>query len=151
MKTINQLSKSLSCLFIYLGIAISSLTAQELQQNKTEAAEKSIRLERLATDFGTQWLGHKEIPYGKVMLTWHVSAAANIVNFEIECSFDLVNYETVGETKEEFASNEKMKTYKFEDNSPALVGQNIAQYRIKQTDISGKVSYSEVKVTGLKS
>ena len=151
MKTNNQLSKSACCLFIYLGIAIASLTAQTSLQNKSGAAEKNIKIESIVTDFGTQWLGQKEIAYGKVMLTWHVNADANIVNFEIECSFDFVNYKSVGETNEEFASNEKVKTYKFEDSSPALIGQNIAQYRIKQTDVTGKVTYSEAKVTGLKS
>ncbi len=151
MKTTNQLAKSLSCLFIYLGIAIASLTAQTSLENKSLPAAKTVKLESLVPDFGTQWLGQKEIAYGKVMLTWHVSADANIANFEVECSFDFVNYKSVGETIEEFASNEKVKTYKFEDNSPALIGQNIAQYRIKQTDVTGKVTYSEVKVTGLKS
>jgi len=153
MKTTTQISKSLSCFFIYLGIAISTITAQSSFENKSQAPVKSIKLESIVTDFGTQWLGKKEVAYGKVTLTWNVNvnADANIVNFEVECSFDFVNYKSVGETNEEFASNGNTKMYKFEDNSPALTTQNIAQYRIKQTDIFGKVTYSEAKVTGLKS
>ncbi len=86
----------------------------------------------------------------KVTVNWSTAADVNVVNFEIERSFDLNNFTTVAIITDEFSSDEKTNNYKINDASLALSGKNIAYYRIKQANIDGSITTSEIKIVSLK-
>jgi hypothetical protein len=79
-----------------------------------------------------------------VMLNWITAEEMNHNYFEVERSFDMDQYSTLGMVLDGFTINGNGKRYQFKDNSPELSGRQIAYYRLKQFDIDGKFTYSKV-------
>jgi len=80
----------------------------------------------------------------KVMLNWVTTQEVNTSHFEVERSFDMNTFSTIGMVLDGFTINNTDKSYQFRDNSPELQGRSVAYYRLKQFDIDGKVTYSKV-------
>ncbi|HSZ85055.1 MAG TPA: hypothetical protein VK787_03445 [Puia sp.] len=78
-----------------------------------------------------------------VNLHWNINAVNYSNHFDIERSVDGINFEKVGDAKQNSSSNE----YSFEDNFKAsLARNNDLYYRLKQTDANNKSVYSKVLV-----
>ncbi len=80
----------------------------------------------------------------KVNLAWITQYEKNNSHFEVERSFGADGYKTIGLVLDGFETGASQKSYQFRDNSKELNGQNIAYYRLKQVDIDGAISYSDV-------
>ena len=80
----------------------------------------------------------------KVTLKWITTQEVNTSHFEVERSFDMNSFSTIGMVLDGFTLNSNDKSYQFKDNSAELQGRSIAYYRLKQFDIDGKVTYSKV-------
>ncbi len=79
-----------------------------------------------------------------VLLKWITAQEMNNSHFEVERSFDMNNYTTIGMVLDGFAVNGTGKSYQFKDNAAELQGKTIVYYRLKQIDIDGKATYSKV-------
>ncbi len=75
-----------------------------------------------------------------VVLNWKTATEINSYGFEIERSNDLKNWETIGFVNSSGNSNSP-KNYSFTDEKP-LTG--TISYRLKQIDIDGNYSYSNI-------
>ncbi len=80
----------------------------------------------------------------KVTLKWLTTQELNTSHFEVERSFDMRNFSSIGLVLDGFTVNGTDKSYQFKDNSTQLKGRSIAYYRLKQFDIDGKSTYSKV-------
>ncbi|MFI5221712.1 MAG: T9SS type A sorting domain-containing protein, partial [Bacteroidia bacterium] len=89
------------------------------------------------TEFTATILGEN-----KVQLNWSTSSEINNNYFSIERSQDNEHYESIGTVKGNGNSNITIN-YNFNDETP-LTG--TSYYRLKQVDLDGKFSLSEVKV-----
>ncbi|HLY69987.1 MAG TPA: hypothetical protein VKR53_09665 [Puia sp.] len=77
-----------------------------------------------------------------VNLHWNINAVNYSNHFDIERSIDGINFEKVGDAKQN-VSNE----YYFEDNfKPSLARNNDLYYRLKQTDVKNQSVYSKVLI-----
>lgn len=83
--------------------------------------------------FGAEILNNKS-----TLLSWSTSSEANNSGFEVEQSFDGVDFKTIGFVKG--AGNSK-NTIKY---SFAYLGDETAFYRLKQIDFDGKATYSDI-------
>ncbi|QDK80198.1 DUF3494 domain-containing protein [Spirosoma sp. KCTC 42546] len=72
-----------------------------------------------------------------VDLSWITSLETNNRGFQLERSKDLTLFETIGEISVESANSNSLKTYHFLDQAPY---QGTSYYRLRQTDLSGKVT-----------
>lgn len=73
-----------------------------------------------------------------VVLNWDVANEINMLKYEVELSFNGVNYQKISEVA---ASN--AKTYSFSHDVNNLKGNTIF-YRLKKVDVDGSFSFSEV-------
>ena len=78
-----------------------------------------------------------------VLLKWLTTQEVNNSHFEVERSFDMNSFNTIGMVLDGFV-NGANKSYQYKDNSNELQGRSIVYYRLKQFDIDGKFTYSKV-------
>ncbi len=81
-----------------------------------------------------------------VQLDWKTSSETNSSHFDIERSINGFSYEKIGEVKAAGNSN-TVSYYDFTDRLP-VKGMNY--YRLKQVDLDGKYSYSEIRKVEIK-
>ena len=74
-------------------------------------------------------------------LRWTTVNEQNVSHFEVQRSYDAVNYSTIGNVTARNSGN--MEQYHFEDNSSF---KGFAYYRIRSVDIDGKFSYTKIAV-----
>lgn len=87
------------------------------------------------------WLSFTGKPVGKtVVLDWATSSEHNNHHFDIERSADGIHFTGIGIVNAVSSSGSTNK-YQFTDLNP-LIGQ--AYYRLKQTDLNGRFSYSAI-------
>lgn len=84
----------------------------------------------------------------KVDLNWVTDNEVNKDYFEVERSFDGGNFSSIGMVENGF-DNGSSKSYKISDDAKVLSGREIVYYRLKQVDINGKFSYSNVVLVRL--
>ena len=89
----------------------------------------------LTSFFGTDMSGYNE-------LNWTTGAEFNSSHFDIERSFDGVNYEKIG-TVQGAGSTLEESTYRFADYE---IGEEYTYYRLKQFDYDGQFKSSDVVV-----
>ncbi|HEY0039022.1 MAG TPA: GEVED domain-containing protein [Flavisolibacter sp.] len=77
---------------------------------------------------------------GIVSLNWQTTYEINHDYFLVERSGNGTNFEVIGRV--ESRSSPEIGTYRFSDNSPLTA---TAYYRIKQVDVDGTVTYSDVR------
>lgn len=93
-----------------------------------------------------KWLSFNADLYNEqsVLLNWQTASEQNNAWFETERSIDMVSWQTVDKQKGAGTSN-RIHTYSTIDNITALSHAPNIYYRIKQTDVNGNYTYSEVK------
>ncbi|MEP6583637.1 MAG: T9SS type A sorting domain-containing protein [Ginsengibacter sp.] len=82
----------------------------------------------------------------KVDLSWSVNAEFKNDHFEVERSFDQINFATTGIVLGAQSSNNGTHQYSFEDKDKEFLKHNATYYRLKQVDVNGKFTYSIVKM-----
>ena len=82
----------------------------------------------------------------QVILFWSTSSEINNDRYEIERSYDGIEFNKIGEVKGAGSSNVYL-TYTFMDIEPRA---EISYYRLKQIDIDGSISYSKIIFTTCK-
>lgn len=80
----------------------------------------------------------------KVTMKWVTTQEVNTSHFEVERSFDMANFSTIGLVLDGFVVNNTNKSYQYKDNSVELQGRTMAYYRLKQYDKDGQFAYSKV-------
>jgi hypothetical protein len=84
----------------------------------------------------------------KVTLKWITEDEVNNDHFEVERSFDGINFTTIGLVLDGFANGNR-KTYMFKDNAAELQTKTVVYYRLKQIDNNGKAIYTNKLVVRL--
>ncbi|MEP6712648.1 MAG: T9SS type A sorting domain-containing protein [Ferruginibacter sp.] len=79
-----------------------------------------------------------------VNLKWITSFEQNTNHFEVERSFDMINFKTIGIVLDGLTNGGTDKIYQFKDNSAELAGKRAAYYRLRQIDRDGKTTYSVI-------
>lgn len=86
----------------------------------------------------------------KAVLTWRTANEQNTKSFDIERSANGIDFETTGNVKA--ANNTGMHQYIYSDKDVSALGSPVVFYRLKQKDIDGHFSYSDViKISGVHS
>jgi hypothetical protein len=79
----------------------------------------------------------------QVCLTWKTANEQNVSHFEIERSSDGRSFTAI---KNESANNQPLNLYSTTDDISSLASANIIYYRIKQLDVDGKATYSQIAI-----
>jgi Secretion system C-terminal sorting domain len=82
----------------------------------------------------------------KATASWTTETEINHDRFELERSFDNINFKTVALILGPKSENGTSKNYEYTDKSAELSGKKVAYYRLKQIDIDGKATYSTIKL-----
>lgn len=75
----------------------------------------------------------------------------NNSHFEVERSFDNINFNTIAIVLDGFTTNGTGKSYMAKDQSSELKSKQVVYYRLKQVDNDGKITYSKVLAVRLQS
>lgn len=86
-----------------------------------------------------------------VNLKWVTESEINNSHFEVERSFDGTNFSTLGLVLDAASVYGSSKTYLYKDNGVELASKSVAYYRLKQIDLNGRVTYSNVLTVRLQS
>ena len=79
-------------------------------------------------------------PEQEVLLDWETASESNASHFEVERSLDGQNFETIGQVQ---ADNlDQGSSYRFLDPTPQA---GLNTYRLRQVDLNGDFSYSEIR------
>jgi|GEM_PF-3181057 len=80
-----------------------------------------------------------------VTLTWSISSNGANDNFEVERSFDLVNFSTAAYVLGALPGTNGVEQFIFKDKDKRIVNKAVVYYRLKQVDGNGNASYSNVQ------
>ncbi len=80
----------------------------------------------------------------KVNLKWLTDNEVNNSHFEVERSFDGINFIVAGIVLDGFNVDGNFKSYGMKDNITASEDRLIVYYRVKQVDVKGAFSYSSI-------
>ncbi len=80
-----------------------------------------------------------------VNLNWSTSMEVSNDHFEVERSFDEVNFSTIAFVLGAQAESKGANQYSFTDKDSRIANHNIIYYRLKQVDVDGNFTYSVVK------
>ena len=82
-----------------------------------------------------------------INLNWRTEREKNALEFEVERSFDGLNYDVVGQENARNTPGSVVNSYRFADTDPvALKAPSKIFYRIRMVDRSGEHTYSQVQV-----
>lgn len=81
----------------------------------------------------------------QINLSWETAMEKDNEKFEIERSFNGLNFKTIGTVKGNENSN-KISKYSFADSDSSILFKPSIYYRLKQIDFDGKVAYSTMIV-----
>ena len=79
-----------------------------------------------------------------VLLDWNTISELNNSHFEVERSFDMNEFKTVGLVLDGFITEGNGKRYAFKEDVAVINNCQAAYYRLKQWDVYGNISYSTV-------
>lgn len=79
-----------------------------------------------------------------VILDWNTVSESGNSHFEVERSFNNADFKTVALVLDGFSTEGTGKKYAFKENTPVSKNGGHVYYRLKQFDVNGTVSYSEV-------
>ena len=79
-----------------------------------------------------------------VLLDWNTISELNNSHFEVERSFDMNEFKTVGLVLDGFIAEGNGKRYAFKEDVAVIRHNHAAYYRLKQWDVYGNISYSTV-------
>jgi hypothetical protein len=82
----------------------------------------------------------------KIRLNWTTSAEIANDQFEVERSFDQSNFSTAALVLGAQSQQNGLNEYSFTDGSKDILNHATLYYRLKQTDASGHITYSAVKM-----
>lgn len=120
-------------------------TAEFFGNGLTNAAlaDVSYDVQNLTTPFPVEWLEFEAYPIGpdKAQLDWITAAEVNNAEFQIERSIDNLTFEMIGRV-EGAGNSQTPSIYTYQDGD--LI-HSVLYYRIRQVDLDGKFSYSEVR------
>lgn len=86
-----------------------------------------------------------------ITLKWETAQEINNSHFEVERSFDNINFNTIAIVLDGFTTNGTGKSYMAKDQSSELKSKQVVYYRLKQVDNDGKITYSKVLAVRLQS
>lgn len=84
-----------------------------------------------------------------VKLLWDTESEINNSHFEIECSFDGINFKQIGVVNAGASTGNNSKSYNYTDNS--IKTDVVVYYRLKQVDLDGRYTYSNILAVRLTS
>jgi hypothetical protein len=81
-----------------------------------------------------------------VNVNWTTSSEISNDRFEVERSFDEVNFSTVAIILGAQSSNNITAQFSFTDEDPEISNHTTVYYRLKDVGLNGNVTYSEIKM-----
>lgn len=79
-----------------------------------------------------------------VILDWNTVSESGNSYFEVERSFNNTDFKTVALVLDGFTTEGTGKKYAFKENKAVSINGGHVYYRLKQFDVNGNVTYSEV-------
>jgi hypothetical protein len=131
--SIAQKSALLFIVTIFTVISVSGFTAVTVE-NQAPGPVKSILSQTLTA----------RITDKSVLLDWNTISELNNSHFEVERSYDMNEFKTVGFVLDGFITKGTGKRYAFKEDVAVVNNSQIAYYRLKQWDVYGNISYSTV-------
>ncbi len=121
---------------VFSAISVSALTPVTVENQVTVSPEP---VRSVVYDLVTVRLTDKS-----VLLDWNTVSEFNNSHFEVERSADRSNFKTVAVVLDGFETNGTGKRYAFKEDISVVKNNVAAYYRLKQIDIFGNITYSEV-------
>lgn len=125
--TVNNATGTVTCALVWSGSGLTDLASNVFPS--------TILLPVKLGDFSVVKNGNN------ALLKWVTSSEFDVSHFEIERSYDGINFTTVG-NKQATGNSASDISYDFSD--PISVSSGIIYYRLKSLDIDGKASYSKI-------
>ena len=79
-----------------------------------------------------------------VLLSWITASEMNNSHFEVERSFDMTSFKTIAIVLDGFDAENHTKNYQLKDYSSSGKDSPVIYYRLKQIDMDGTISHSNV-------
>ncbi|HEY5407676.1 MAG TPA: hypothetical protein VIJ92_11320 [Ginsengibacter sp.] len=80
-----------------------------------------------------------------INLNWSLKASATNDHFEVERSFDQVNFSTAAFVLGAQSESNGIEQYSFKDKDKRISNHSVIYYRLKLVDVNGNPTYSSVK------
>ena len=120
--------KSIIILTILALLSYSSVKAQDTLQLKKSQVFDAVSVSN------------------SINLNWTAEAATTNDHFEVERSFDEVNFSTAAYVLGAQSESNGIEQYSFKDKDKRISGHSVIYYRLKQVDVKGNFTYSVVKM-----
>ena len=121
---------------VFSALSVSALTPVSVENQLTVSPEP---VKSVVNDLVTVRLTDKS-----VLLDWNTVSDFNNSHFEVERSSDRNNFKTVAVVLDGFATSGTGKRYAFKEDISVVKNHVAAYYRLKQIDMYGNITYSEV-------
>ena len=133
MKTFTNLTSALKSTLV---LAVTLLTAISSSATTPVATEpvKTVIYESIKVT----------ITEKSIFLNWNTVSETGNNHFEVERSTDMSSFKTVALVLDGFSTTGTGKRYAFKEDSGIVKNGQVAYYRLKQFDVNGNISYSEV-------
>ena len=131
--SIAQKSASLFIVAIFTVMSVSAFTTIPVDNHASEPV-KSIVYQTFTA----------RVTDKSVLLDWNTLSELNNGHFEVERSFDMNEFKTVGLVLDGFILEGTGKRYAFKEDVGVINNSQVAYYRLKQWDVYGNISYSDV-------
>lgn len=130
---------TISYLFFAFAAQANSVADSNLVHSKvcSEIRVDSISLSHQVLDI--------TVTNRSVDLFWETNSELQNDHYEVERSFDMKSFKTVGLVLGPIASDGQLSQYGFRDDARNIKNHNAIYYRLKQVDIEGKATYGVVK------
>ena len=80
-----------------------------------------------------------------INLNWSLKASATNDHFEVERSFDQVNFSTAAFVLGAQSESNGIEQYSFKDKDKRISNHSVIYYRLKLVDVNGNITYRSVK------
>ena len=133
MKTFTNLTSALKSALVLLVTLFTVVSATANTTGPTEPV-KSVVYGSIRVD----------ITQKSVILNWNTVSESGNNHFEIERSNDMNQFKTVAVVLDGFSTIGTGKRYAFKEDAGKVRNGQATYYRLKQFDVNGNISYSEV-------
>lgn len=141
MKTFFTLASKVSLAVSILSFSVNATVAQSNSAFKAFGIKAaSLHTPVKYTSFNAQ------VSEKKVILDWNTEMDITTSHYEVERSYDNINFSTIGLVLDALTASEDSKNYKFKDLTVTKEPKPVVYYRIKQIDNNGSTTYSNVLV-----
>jgi hypothetical protein len=131
------------CLLMVIPAALSANNLSSILAEREDTSSNTISSSKRLTLSGSLSAFHASYGKNYFELNWN-TVAENFDHFDIERSFDGINYETIGSVNQSAA---QAGQFSFRDRFRTVTGlDNDFFYRLKEVELNGNIIYSKVLI-----